>query len=127
MFYNSDFAGGTSSCHILAIYSRKLGCGVCLYEDYENGGIELIDAFDIQGRQLIPPSVVQEAVKFMANRPMLPSELTNYASSYCNCEDILNVFFRGTWRNFLDEAEWPNYASWFKSKYTESVPPEFIF
>jgi len=127
MSYHSDFAGGTASCHILVIYSRKLGCGVCLYEDYENGSIELIDAFGIQGRQLVPLSVVQEAVKFMANRPMLPSELINYAASYGNCEDILNIFFHGTWRNLLPETEWPNYVSQFKSKYKESAPPECIF
>ena len=128
MTYNSDFAGGTSSCHILAIYSRKLGFGVCLYEDYENGEIELIDVFDIQGRRLVPTPVMQEAVKFMANRFMLPSELTNYAASYYNCEGILNVLFQGkNWRNLMAEEEWPNYVSGFKSKYKESAPPEYIF
>ncbi len=113
----------TSSIWILLVYSRRGGCGLCISEQAEGGYWEDIHEFDIVGRRILTKGTVRAALEYLAERPALPTDFTNYASSLCGCNDMLAVFSAGAWKDRHDPKSWPQYADYFRTHYTEEKPP----
>jgi hypothetical protein len=121
-YYNVE-PSFTSSIYISLVYSRRVGCGLCISEDAENGFWKNIHEFDVVGRRILTKGTVRAALEYLAEQPHLPTDFTNYATSLCGCNDILAVFSAGAWKDRIYQESWPQYADDFRTHYKEEKPP----
>ena len=126
MFYDSDFVGGTCSGQFVALHSPSLGCGVCFNDAFEAGVIELIDVFEC-GDGPFPPAKSVEAALAYLGRTRPPDEFTNYISSRCKRDAIIEALSERNWKKNYSNNACEKMIEKFRTQYKESSEPDGLF